>query len=299
MKKNPIIILLLLLQVPINVLPGRERPLNQGKVLESLSFTSKILEKKVQYSIYLPPGYDYSTRKYPVVYLLHGYTDDETAWVQFGEVHLTADMAITKREIPPMVIVMPDAGLNWYINDYKGINMYEDMFFEELVPFIETTYRIRRDKEFRGIAGLSMGGYGSLMYSILHPDMYSSCAAFSAGVLTDEEIVAMSEEDYNRWFARLYGENNTGTDRLTTHWKKYSVLELCKHMKDADKNKVRFYIDCGDDDFLYKGNSMLHITMRDQNIPHEFRIRDGHHEWTYWRNHIIEGLKFIGEGFHR
>ncbi len=76
----------------------------RGILLESLSMESGILQKKVLY---------------PVVYLLHGYSDDETAWIQFGEVHLAADRAIAGREIPPMIIVMPDAGVSWYINDHE------------------------------------------------------------------------------------------------------------------------------------------------------------------------------------
>ncbi|RPJ85976.1 MAG: esterase family protein, partial [Acidobacteria bacterium] len=88
--------------------------LSQGKVLEGLSIDSKILGREVEYAVYLPPDYDTSTRRYPVVYLLHGFTDDETGWIQFGEVYLAADRAIAAREIPPMIIVMPDGGVTWY-----------------------------------------------------------------------------------------------------------------------------------------------------------------------------------------
>ncbi len=272
---------------------------NTGKVLEGLSMNSDILNNNVNYSIYLPHDYDYSQRHYPVVYLLHGYSDDETAWVQFGEVNLTADRAIESREIPPMIIVMPDAKITWYINDHLGKERYEDMFFEEFIPYIEKQYRIRSKKEFRAVSGLSMGGYGSLIYALHHPDMFAACAPFSAGIHTNDEIINMTEERYNQWYARLYGENKKGKDRLTEHWHKNSVLACMKNMPEENKNKVRFYIDCGDDDFLYEGNSELHILMRDLNIPHEYRVRDGEHNWTYWRTGIKNALIFIGKSFHR
>ena len=270
----------------------------QGKVIEGQSMKSLILKKDIPYSVYLPPDYDVSQRSYPVVYLLHGYSDNETAWVQFGEVNATADRLIANREIPPMIIVMPDAEITWYINDYKNDLPYEDMIFTEFIPFIDKTYRTRIGREFRAVSGLSMGGYGSLIWALHHPETFSSCAAFSAGVHSEEEIIAMSEEQYKVFFLNLYGPS-VKTGRITEHWKRNSPIDLVKNIPKAEIGKVRFYIDCGDDDFLYRGNSMLHIAMRDKNIPHEYRVRDGAHSWTYWRTNIGEGLKFIGQGFHR
>ena len=274
-------------------------PFFQGRVIEKLSFPSRILSKDINYSIYLPPDYDRSNRRYPVVFLLHGYTDDDTAWIQFGEVHLTADKGIAIREIPPLIIVMPDAGVTWYINDQKNEYPYEDMFINELIPFIDATYRTRPEREFRGISGLSMGGYGSLGYAMRHPDLFSACAAFSSGIMTDETLVATEDRSYNRMFAPLFGENLKGKERLTSHWKKNNPLDLAKTLDEKILKRIQWYIDCGDDDFLYKGNATLHIIFRDRKIPHEYRVRDGEHSWIYWRTGIYDGLKFIGNQFHR
>jgi S-formylglutathione hydrolase FrmB len=144
-----------------------------------------------------------------------------------------------------------------------------------------------------------MGGYGTLIYALHHPDMFAAAVPFSAGIHTDNEIINMTEERYNKWYAPLYGENKKGKDRLTAHWYKNNVLACIKNMPEEDKDKVRFYIDCGDDDFLYEGNSELHILMRDLDIPHEYRVRDGAHNWTYWRTGIKDALRFIGDSFHR
>ena len=271
---------------------------NQGKVLEGLSMRSQLGNRDINYSIYLPPDYDVSSRSYPVVYLLHGYGDDATAWVQFGEVNLTADRAIANREIPPMIIVMPDAGVSFYINAYDGSNPFEDIMIKEFIPHIDKTFRTRTSREFRAVAGLSMGGYGSLILSLRNPEVFSSCAAFSSSVYTENGILEMPQERYDRFFKNLYGPGDEN-GRLTPHWKEHSIIELVNTLPMEQLRRTRFYIDNGDDDFLYEGNAMLHIAMRKRDVPHQFRVRDGAHNWTYWRTHIIEGLKFIGAGFHR
>ena len=259
---------------------------------------SSILKSNVNFAAYFPAGYEESTRRFPVVYLLHGRGDKEIAWIQWGEVQHTLDRAIANREIPPMIVIMPDAKVTWYINDYAGKTRYEDMIFQEFIPFIDKTYRTRTEKEHRAVAGLSMGGYGSLIWSLHHPEMFGSCAAFSSGIFTDEEVTTMGAERYDGYFKDMYGPASQG-NRITEHWKKNSVIELMSTLPKEQIEKVRFYIDCGDDDFLYMGNSMLHIKMRDRNIKHEYRVKDGIHSWLYWRTNIIDGLVFIGSGFHR
>jgi len=155
-----------------------------GKVLDNLSMTSKILNMDRKYAIYLPPDYEASQRNYPVLYLLHGAGDDQTGWVQFGEVLLIADKAIKEGKATPMIIVMPDAntGQRGYFNDIKGKWRYEDFFFEEFMPYIEKHYRIKGEKRYRAVSGLSMGGGGTLMYALHHPELFSSACPLSASV---------------------------------------------------------------------------------------------------------------------
>ena len=272
---------------------------SRGIVKEGLLIQSKILNKEVRYTIYLPFDYESSNRYYPVVYLLHGYTDNDMGWIQFGEANMIADEAIANRGIPPMILVMPDGGVSWYINNYDNSVRYEDFFFQEFIPYIEKTYRIRSEKRYRGIAGLSMGGFGTLVYSLKHPDMFSGCAAFSPAVYTEEEYINMDDEKWERENSILYGKNLSGKNRITPLLLSYNPLQI---IKTADKEKIKtvnIYIDCGDDDFLYKGNSALHVLLRDLNIPHEYRVRKGGHQWSYWRSGLLDGLKFIGTGFHQ
>jgi enterochelin esterase-like enzyme len=271
-----------------------------GRVLEGLKLSSAILGRDVAYAVYLPPDYEASTRRYPVVYLLHGYTDDESGWIQFGEIDLAADRAIAGREIPPMIIVMPDGGVTFYINDAGGKVRYEDMFVRELIPHIDKTFRTRADREFRGVAGLSMGGWGTLVYTLRHPDLFAAGAAFSAAVWSDEDVAGMEQKSWDRLLGPLFGAaGRAGEERLTAHFREVSPLDLAGSLPEDSLKKVRYYIDCGDDDFLIKGNCALHLLLADRKIPHEFRVRDGGHTWTYWRTGIVEGLKFIGQSFHR
>ncbi|UCH62151.1 MAG: esterase family protein [Fidelibacterota bacterium] len=271
---------------------------SRGVVNEGLTVKSKILKEDVRYTIYLPYDYGTSSRYYPVVYLLHGYTDNDMGWMQFGEAHMIADEAIGHREIPPMILVMPDGGVSFYINNYDNSTRYEDFFIKEFVPYIEKKYRIRSEKRYRGVAGLSMGGFGSLIYALKHPDMFAACAAFSAAVFTEEEIINMDEEIWPI-IGRLFGPELEGKARITEHLLSNSPIHLVQNTDIEQIKSTWMYIDCGDDDFLYKGNSTFHIILRDLNVSHEYRVRDGGHQWSYWRSGLADGLKFIGTSFHQ
>ena len=216
-----------------------------GKVMDNLTMTSKILKMERKYAVYLPPDYESSQRSYPVLYLLHGAGDDQTGWVQFGEILHIADRAINGGSATPMIVVMPDAntGKRGYVNDIKGDWRYEDFFFEEFIPFIEKTYRIKGEKRYRAIAGLSMGGEGTFIYALHHPELFSSACPLSAatGPRNIEEM-----KNYRLW---QDAENASEADKKA-YFEKYSVLNLIENIKDDQKRAVRWYIDCGDTTFF-------------------------------------------------
>ncbi|HEX5026800.1 MAG TPA: alpha/beta hydrolase-fold protein [Agriterribacter sp.] len=264
-----------------------------SKVFDDLSMKSKILNMDRKFAIYLPAGYESSQRNYPVLYLLHGGGDDQTGWVQFGEVQHIADKAISEGKATPMIIVMPDANTTrrGYSNSATGTWRYEDFFFQELMPYVEKTYRIKADKRYRAISGLSMGGDGTFTYALHHPELFSSACPLSAGTgpLTMEDTKT-----------RLTKETPGITDKeIEGYYNRQSVLQLVNNVPDSLKKSVRWYIDCGDDDFLFEGNSLVHIAMRKKEIPHEFRTRDGAHNWTYWRTALPDVLEFVSQAFHQ
>ena len=264
-----------------------------SKVMDNLTLTSKILGCERKYAIYLPPDYETSKRKYPVLYLLHGSGDDQTGWVQFGEVLQITDKAIETGLATPMIIVMPDAqsGQKGYFNSFDGEWNYESFFFDEFVPFIEKKYRIRSEKRFRAIAGLSMGGGGAFIYALRHPEMFSSACPLSG---------VMGELSYDEFYKK--NEANLKELRRETVYNYYSnhnALSIIKNQTDANLKSVKWYIDCGDDDFLFEGNSMVHVALKKRGIPHEYRVRDGSHNWTYWRSSLPKVLAFISDYFHQ
>lgn len=271
----------------------------RGKVAEDRTVKSAVLNRNVKYVVYLPADYETSERAYPVVYLLHGYTDDHTGWLQFGEVNRFADQAIAAGTIPPMIIVMPNADSSWYINSYDGKEKYEDFFIKEFIPTIEKTYRIKAQKKYRGVAGLSMGGYGTLIYSLKYPELFAAAAPLSAAVFDDDALVGTPDTNYENVFGQLYGRGLKGKERLNKAWYDNSVLKIVETKSADDLKKVRYWIDCGDDDFLTKGNCLLHIALTDKKVPHEYRVRDGAHTWGYWRTGITDALQFIGDSFRQ
>ena len=264
-----------------------------SKVFDNLTLKSKILNMDRKYAVYLPPDYETSQRSYPVLYLLHGGGDDHTGWVQFGEVQNITDKAIREGIATPMIIVMPDAftGKRGYLNDATGSWRYEDFFFQEFMPYVEKLYRIKGEKRFRAVSGLSMGGDGAFTYALHHPELFSSACPLSAGTgpLTLDEAKA-----------RLKRETPSMADTsITAFYNRQSVLALINNVPDSLKKAVRWFIDCGDDDFLFEGNALAHIAMRKKQIPHEFRVRDGGHNWTYWRTSLPVVLEFVSQGFHQ
>jgi len=290
-----ILVTLIALICTLNV----QAQVSRGVIQEGLIINSEILKKDVRYTIYLPFDYTTSSRYYPIVYLLHGFGDNDMGWMQFGEANMIADEAIAARQIPAMILAMPDGGISWYINNFDKSVRYEDFFFKEFVPYIESTYRVRPEKRYRGVAGLSMGGFGTLVYALKHPDMFAACAAFSAGIRTEEEIIAMDEKHWARMHAVVYGPGRQGKARITRHYLDNNPLYIVQNTDPEKLKGVRIYLDCGDDDFLYKGNSAFHTLLRDLHIPHEYRVRDGGHQWSYWRSGLPDGLKFIGTSFHQ
>ena len=262
-----------------------------GRVFDQLTLDSKILNGERKYAIYLPPDYQSSKRDYPILYLLHGAGDDHTGWVQYGEVLQIADKEINVGNSTSMIIVMPDAqtGKKGYFNSFSEKWNYENYFFNEFIPFIEEKYRVKSEKKYRAIAGLSMGGGGSFVYALHHPEMFASACPLSA---------YLGELDFDSFYASfLKNQKDVNQQRLLDYFKNHNVISLITTGDIQKINSVRWYIDCGDDDYLFEGNSLVHLNMRKRNIKHEYRVRDGKHNWTYWRASLSDVLIFVSKGF--
>lgn len=277
-----------------------------GKVLQHLAMPSSILGKDLKYTIYLPPDYETSERTYPVFYLLHGGGDHDDGWVQLGEIARIMDQAIASGEVTSMIVAMPDGQRDetmtprtYFTNDRDGGFRWADMFIDEFLPYIEKEYRVRSSRNVRAIGGLSMGGYGALMFSLQNPDKFASTVALSAAVWTGEQIAELSPEAYGSRFGKAFGEDLKGEDRLNEYYRKTNPLALMDDMPVADLKKLRMFFDCGaeDDLGLDEGNAKMHLALRKKGVPHSFTMRAGGHTWPFWRAGIVEGLKFITKAY--
>ncbi|MDF9831319.1 alpha/beta hydrolase-fold protein [Parabacteroides sp. PF5-6] len=264
-----------------------------GRVYETRTVKSNILKADRQYAIYLPPGYDDTDQSYPVLYLLHGGGDDHTGWVQFGQTKHIADKAIAEGKCGPMIIVMPDANTErrGYFNDIKGDFNYEDFFFQELIPHIEKTYRVRSERRYRAVAGLSMGGGGTIYYALHHPELFAAACPLSAST---------GSWDIEQVRQRMGNQPGVTEAKLQQYFQRHSVEGMLSNASEEQLKQIksiRWYISCGDDDFLYEGNALMHIAFRKKEIPHEYRVKDGAHTWSYWRMELPLVLEYIAKSF--
>lgn len=268
-----------------------------GKALTG-GFESRHLNQTANYSIYLPPGYEESAMEYPVLYLLHGGGDNYKDWLLKGQAATIADRTINSGEAPAMIIVMPDGIKNWYCNDYKNEFRYEDFFYEELIPHIEANYRARTEKAYRAISGLSMGGFGSLLYALKHPDMFTACYGMSVGLFSEARLLSGNTRTApgQGWYGEAYFGPKTADGKLPEHWYKNDVFTLIRNMPEAQKRQVHFAIEVGDDE-LNRDQAESFLLMKDHNIPVEVRIVDGGHNWILWRKCLPNAMKFVGEAF--
>ena len=268
----------------------------QGDAYEAKTLYSNILKTDRKYAIYLPAGYESSDRSYPVLYLLHpagpaNTIPNQQSWFYYGELKQYLDKAIESGEIAPMIVVTPDANFGSkrisYFNDPEGDFNFEDFFFKEFIPFIEKKYRCRTEKGSRAIAGASMGGQAAIQYALHQPDLFSVTCALSAAVRKYE-----SEYFKNRF--------PDVSEKILTEWYiQYDAISYFENLPANTESKTKWYIVCGDDDRLSANNSLLHIAMKSKGIPHEFRIHNGAHDWSYWRNVLPEFMTYLSDSFRK
>jgi len=266
----------------------------QSKVVTD-SIYSKILDANRQFTIYFPQSYEVdATRKYPILYLLHGMSGVNTSWFNDQRCKDVMDQLTASGEACEMIIVSPNARGNpatcW--NGYFNMPgwAYEDFFYKEFLPYIEKTYRVKGDKQHRAIAGLSMGGGGTTSYAQRYPDMY--CAAYAMSALMN---IPVSGEEA--------GKDPDPTNKmavLTRSVQEHSCIRYVAEADDARKAQLRtvqWFVDCGDDDFLLDRNIEFFQAMRNAGIPCQFRVRDGGHTSEYWHSALYTCLPFVSRCF--
>ncbi len=265
----------------------------QSKIITD-TLPSTTLGRAVPVNVYLPRGFEgASSNHYPVLYLLHGLYGTHMDWARTGGLQTVLDELIGTGEAVPMVVIMPCAGgsdVHHVQNGYFNVkdNAYEDFFFGELMPKMEAKYACGGSKGKRAIAGLSMGGGGSVVYSQRHPDLFSSCYAMSAWLDTQVREARTPEEKEDKLFI---------TNQSV---REHSALDFVDHADEATVSSlktVKWFLDCGDDDSLMELSVRLHLGMKAKGIKSELRIRNGVHNWEYWHTALRLSLPFATRNF--
>jgi len=251
-------------------------------IVVTREFRSAVLDRNWSYAVYLPSGYDNSNLRYPVLYLLHGNGADLYEWVVKGRIQPTADALIASGDIPPAVIVMPDAGTTWYVDRKEKM---ETAFLQDLIPDVEKSFRVLTQRDGRLIGGESMGGYGSLRFALKYPEMFRAAALLSPAIYNPEPPQNSS--------ARRVGVFGT-PDFDAAIWKSLNYPALWDAYL-AKKMPVSMYLNSGDDDDFYieKEVVQLYELLRANKQPAELRIVDGAHVWTVWDSTIGDAMKYI------
>lgn len=237
--------------------PPPEQCPEPGGRLERGVIETKLLDKPMRYTVYLPPCYDSSAENLPVLYLLHGQNYDEEQWIRIGAV-TTADRLLRAGQSQPFLIVLP------YDYSFKQPTQYNfaQVFLEMLIPQIDAAYRTRTDAASRAIGGLSRGGAWAIHLGTLHPDVFGAVGAHSSAIFFS---------DMNSLRLRL-----RDADRATF---------------------PRIYIDVGLQDSEYDSALSFAKLLDEMNLPHEWHAYLGFHEEQYWSAHIEEYLRWYAEGW--
>lgn len=222
----------------------------EDRLYRDQSLTSTWMKRKMAYSVWLPNGYD-SSKEYPFLYLLHGYGDDSNSWLDKGKARSIAKEYVTKGGTP-MVIVMPDGLTSFYSGNW------ESYFHQELIPAVEKAFRCSGK---RAIAGLSMGGYGTLYHALNHPGLFLYAYAMSPAVMGDMKSLVDAQAD-----KRIF---------------------------------PGFTVEVGNQDMVVDnaGAKDLADYMEGQGLHVEFIARDGTHDWNFWQECLPKALQKAGESF--
>jgi S-formylglutathione hydrolase FrmB len=255
---------------------------------------SSILHTSVRYCAYLPASYseeNAKTRKYPVLYLLHGLGGNEQSMAVDGEWTALQDLR-NSHQVGDFVVVAPDGWDTFYVNSRDGKTLYSDFFVRELIPFVERTYRVRSERSARGITGFSMGGYGALRFAFAHPELFGSVSAHS-GALTREPPQAMSAGAAIGNPAAQILANVFGNPIDPPFWERNSPFTLARK-NAALLLRMKIYFDCGTADSygFYRGARELHETLDSLKIPHEFHLYPGGHNVSYLLAHRDASFEF-------
>lgn len=246
---------------------------------KELKVWSEKMDKDVPITVITPLGYE-KGESYPVIYLLHGYSDNHTKWTSEGVVGSLSDQY-------EIIFVLPDGGYDsWYFDsELTPEYQYETFVSSELIEFIDREFKTVKDRKGRAVTGLSMGGHGAMYLGIRHQDTFGSMGSMSGGV------------DF-RPFPQSWGiaKRLGPMDEYPENWEKNTVINMTHLLEPGAMNII---VDCGTEDFFFDVNCSLHEKLLAEKIPHEFYTRPGAHNWKYWLNAIKYQVLYFNDCFRK
>ena len=277
MKRNAVVscfVLFLTCQIGLSQkTPAVENARNQF-VRESV-FQSASLNREMHYLVLLPHDYASGSR-FPVLYLLHGLYGDYKNWDT--RTHLESAAARL-----PFLIVTPDADDSWYTNSAtKPADRFEDYIVKDLVSEVDGKYRTIREKRARAIAGLSMGGYGSVKMALKHPELFAFAGSLSGAFNATQNLDDLRPE-FRSKLMEVFGNSGSATR------KENDVLLLLK----SSREYPYFYLACGTEDSFLGANRALAAQLSTQKMPYEYHETAGGHTWEYWDSALDPLLRAI------
>jgi putative tributyrin esterase len=259
----------------------------QNASVETIQFRSQLINRIVPYNVILPPDYRRSrTTRYPVLYLLHGLSGHYSDWLTRTNV---TDYAAQYR----LIVVMPEGNDGWYTDSATVPNdKYESYILKELIPDVQQRYRTIETRFGRGVAGLSMGGYGALKFGLKSPGTFIFAASISGAL----EAPSWTEKDLGSSGAihdsvlSVFGPAGTETRKAN---------DIFAIVRGLAANRVAtlpyFYLDCGTEDGFFSASPQFAALLREKKIPHEFRELPGDHNWAYWDQQVQEVLRIAAQ----
>ncbi len=254
---------------------------------------SKVLNTTVNYSVYFPASYmSNPDKRYPVVYMLHGYGDDHNSW-NGSWLHANNKIDdLTEKGLGEMIYVFPQGFKTYYCNRYDKTFSYMDMFVNELIPLIDNSLRTIPDKQHRAITGYSMGGFGAAALPEKHPELFIASAPLSMSMRTDWQYLEESQDGWNSQWGKIFGGfGQSGEARITDYYKQHCPLHYFNAGNKASLSTVHWYFICGDnEENLLYANDELHCILRDNGYAHAYRVVDGGHSSSVWMPALDEVL---------
>lgn len=264
-----------------------------------VTFYSPILERRLSFYIFLPPGYETADKHYPAIYLLHGRFGSEIDWPYKGRAYETLSRLMASGQLTEAIVIMPsDGGFSngtYYLDWHDGSGSFAQYFIHDLIPFVESQYRVIAERESRAIGGLSMGGFGSLYLALSHPDQFIAAGSMSGalGMFPQKDHLHMAPQWTVDMLERVVGPLDGPYAR------KHNLANLAATVVKRS-TKPALYFDCGFEDFLYESNQWFKTQLDQLQYPYTYQEFPGSHTWEYWSEHVEDVLLFLnrhlGEG---